>query len=593
MFESLPEPLSLQSGLAALELEDLAAIAGRVGLQEELTSKARLLANIPEHLTDRNTVRRFLRELEAEVAEVVFVAAACEKLLSVLGPSVLARFGATAAPLDALTRGLLLPDAATGLYRPPAEILPYVHDEAGKRLGAAAAEPPAHAVTLEPLSAFRDAVTTWCYVIKNRITLTQSGATPKRALAKVAPSLEVTEEEAPLANAAKGFGYSRLELLAEDLERRGALTRDNGDLRAGPWLTGDLVREATVFCAALVRAVAEEDESAGALLAAYACALSPVGQWRPVASLARSVRAVAPEADEASVRKALFALFVCGVAAAGEGADGLLVFARTEELDVLNRPPAQAAEPRFLLGGNFELKVPYDVPTEIRLKLDAFAEQTSGGRLPSYRVSKATFYRALDAGISVDEVLSFLEKHVSKPVPQNVAFSLRGWAERYGKISFFDHLVVAAETPETADEIAKLPSVAPYVKGRRELHAIEISREDYAAVRDALTADGYLPRSLGGEAEADVSARALFEAGPHPTPDVRPAEAEVESAAAVVEFAVAQGKGLRLWLKGEEEPVEVEPCKITVQRGRAYLHVTGDGDRTRIPVTAIARATVK
>lgn len=593
MFDTLPEPLSLQSGLAALELEDLAAIAERVGLQEELTSKARLLANIPEHLVGRVAVRRFVRALEAEAAEVLFVAAACEKLLPALGPSVLLRFGATAPPQDAVTRGLLLPDAATGLYRPAAEILPYVHAEAAKRFAAPAAEPPPHVATLEPLSAFRDAVATWCYVIKNRITLTQGGATPKRALAKLAPLLEVAEEDPPLAAVVEGFGYGRLDLLAEDLERRGALARDDSELRAGGWLAEDPARAAASYNADLTRAVAEEDETAGALLAAYLCALSPAGRWRPVAAAVESILGVAPEADEASARKALFALFVSGVVAAAGADDGSLLFARLEDLDKLKRPPAQPAEPRFLLGGNFELKVPYDVPTETRLKLEAFAEQTSGGRLPSYRVSKATFYRALDAGVAVDEVLSFLESHVSKPVPQNVAFSLRGWAERYGKISFHDRLVVAAETPETADEIANLPTVAPYVKGRRELYAVEIEREDYAAVRDALTSDGYLPRSLGGEAEADVSPRVLFDAASRRADEAGTAEPEVENAASVVEFALAHGKGLKLWLKGEEEPVEVEPRKITVQRGRAYLHVEGDGDRKRIPVAAIARATFK
>jgi len=595
MFDGLPEPLSLESGLAALELEDLAAIAGHVGLQEELTSKARLLASIPERLADRKAVRRFVRELEADAAEVLFVAAACEKLLAVLGPSTLFRFGATAPPQDAVTRGLLLPDAATGLYRPAAEILPHVHDEAAKQFAAPAAEPPARVTTLEPPSAFRDAVSSWCYVIKNPITLTQSGSTPKRALAKLAPLLEVAEEEAPRAAAVEGFGYSRLELLAEDLERRGALARDDGELRAAGWLAEDPARVAANYNADLTRAIVEEDGTAGALLAAYLCALSPAGQWRPVADAVLSILGVAPDADGANIRKGLFALFVSGVCAAGAADDGSLLFARAKELDELKRPPAQPAEPRFLLGGNFELKVPYDVPTETRLKLEAFAEQTSGGRLPSYRISKATFYRALDAGVAVDEVLSFLESRVSKPVPQNVAFSLRGWAERYGKISFYDHLVVAAETPETADEIANLPTVAPFVKGRRELHAVEISREDYAAVRDALTSDGYLPRSLGGEAEAsaDVSPRALFDAGSRRAAEDGTPEPEAENAAAVVEFAVAHGKALKLWLKGEEEPVEVEPRKITVQRGRAYLHVAGDGDRTPIPVAAIARATFK
>ncbi len=590
MLHRRPEPLSLQSGLAALELEDLAAIAERVGVQEELTSKARLLASIPERLAGRNGVRRSVRDLDGDAARALLAAAAAEKLSAVFGPSTLFRFGTTAPPRDAVARGLLLPDPSLGLYRPAAEILPHVHDEAAKILAAPAAEPPPHATTLEPASAFRDAVASWCYVIKNPITLTQSGATPKRALAKVAPLLEVAEEEAPLAAALDGFGYSRLELLAEDLERRGALRRDDGELRAAGWLSGDIDAAAAAFNAELARAAAEADEAAGGLLAAYACSLSPPGQWMKVANVVGNVLGVAPDADEAAARKALFALFVSGVVAAGVADDGSLLVARAADLGELGRPPAKSAEPQFLMGGNFELKVPYDLPTEIRLKLEAFAEQTGGGRLLSYLISKSTFYRALDAGVGIDDALSFIESHVSQPVPQNVAFSLRGWAEQYGKISFFDRLVVAAETPETADEIANLPAVAPFVKGRRELHGVEIARKDYAAVRDALTSAGYLPRSLEGEGEAGVSPRALFDAASRQGNKAAAPERESENAA-VVEFAVAHGRPLKIWLEGEDEPLDVEPRKITVYRGRAYLHV--DGSRTRIPLADVARATFK
>lgn len=590
MFKGHPEAVSFRTGLAALTLEDLAAIAGRVGLQEELTSKARLLANVPERLADRNTARRFIRELEPSAKKTLFVAAACEKFLAVFGPSTLFGFGVTTPPGDTLSRALLLPDAATGLYRPPAEILPHVHDEAAKRLGAPAAGPAASPVTLEPASAFRDAVGIWCYVIQNPITLTQSGATPKRALAKLAPRLEVAEEEAPLAAVVERFGYGRLELLAEDLERRGALARDDNDLSAERWLAEDLTRIAASYNAELVRAAIEEDETAGALLAAYLWSLAPPGEWRAVTSFVETVLEISENCNEAAVRKALFALFVCGAAAAAVDDGGSLLVARAAALNELAPTPVKAAEPQFLLGGNFELKVAYDAPTATRLKLEAFAEQTGGGRLLSYRISKSTFYRALDGGVTCDDVLSFLNDHVSKPVPQNVEFSLRDWAAQYGTISFYDRLIVATEKPETADEVANLPTVAPFVKGRREFHGVEIARQDYRAVRDALTSAGYLPRSLKGEAEVAVSPRALFGAGSRETAGVATTGLERESpAAAVVEFAVAHRRPLKLWLEGEDEPLEVKPRKITVYRGRAYLHV--DGERTRIPVAAIARAT--
>jgi hypothetical protein len=579
-----PEPVTLERGLAELPLEDLAAVAERLGVQEELTSKARLLASIPELLVDRGVVRRFVRELEPAALKALAVAAACERLAPVLGPPLLKRFGARTPPRELVRRALLLPDPRARLHRPPLELLPHLHAELGRLLGAADVEPPAAAAALEPASAFRDAVTIWCNVIKNPIVLTQSGATPKRALAKLVPLLEVAEEENPVKAVADGFGFNRLELLAEDVERRGALTRHDGELFAAAWLEPGAAAVARTYNAELVRAVAEEDETGGALLAAYACALSPAGKWRPLGATVDAVLKIATESEDTAVRKAAFSLFVAGALAAGLDADGVLLVAPTADCEEAFGREFPAEAPELLLGGNFELKVNYDAPVETRLTIEAFADQTGGGKYPSYHISKASLYRALDAGVTADEVLSFLNRHVSRPIPQNVEFSLRDWAGQYGAVRFYDGLVVAAQDRDKADEIARLPAVEPHVRGRRELHAVEIERRDYRAVREALTAAGYLPQSLAAAPEYAVSPRTLF--------DAASGDARTEgppAAGAAIEFAVDDDRPCKLWLEGEEAPVEVTPVKITVVRGEVYLEVAGNAERKRIPLAAIAR----
>lgn len=61
----------------------------------------------------------------------------------------------------------------------------------------------------------------------------------------------------------------------------------------------------------------------------------------------------------------------------------------------------------------------------------------------------------------------------------------------------------------------------------------------------------------------------------------------------MIEFAVETGRPLKLWLAGEAEPLEVRPSKITVRRGEACLLVKGVREKTRIPLAAIERATLK
>lgn len=588
MFGAVPEPLSAEQGLASLSLEDLADVGERLGLQEELTSKARLLTDLPSKLCDKATVRRLIRDLEGEAAGALWIAAAAESLYPALGPELLYRFGATTPPAELVRRALLLPDAATGFYRPPAVLLETLHAEAAKRLLPPAAEPPATLASVEPSSAFRDAAAIWCYVIKNPITLTQSGATPKRALAKLIPLLEVPEEEGPVAAAAEALGFSRLEALAAALERRGALRRDDSTLLASPWLEGDVASAERLFPVELVRGVIEKAESAAGLRVAYALRAAPRETWMSAAALVERAAAGAGPAAEAEARETLGAAFVAGFVAAGGGGEDLRL-ARVAELGPAE--VAAAAEIDFLVGGNFELKVPYEVPTALRLRLEAFADQTAGGRYPSFRLSKASVYRALDAGVSAEEIVAFLTAHASRPLPQNVEFSLRDWAGQYGAVAFHDGLLVAADTPEKANEIAQLPALAPYLKGRRDLYAVELSRKDYAAVREELQAAGYLPRSLPRESDGAVSARALFDA-PAPAREGT-ARAPAGTTAAVLAFAVENGRELRLWLVEEEEPLDVQPTKLTSYRGEAFLHVAGNRERSRIPVAAIARATFR
>jgi hypothetical protein len=387
---------------------------------------------------------------------------------------------------------------------------------------------------------------------------------------------------------ADDFGFNRLELLAEDVERRGALTRHDGELFAAAWLEPDAAAVARTYNADLVRAVVEEDETGGALLAAYACALAPAAKWRPLGATVDAVLKIATESEDTAVRKAAFALFVAGALAAGLDADGVLLVAPTEDCEAAFGRELPAAKAELLVGGNFELKLNYDAPVEVRLTIESFADQTGGGKYPSYRVSKASLYRALDAGVTAAEVLSFLNKYVSRPIPQNVEFSLRDWASQYGAVRFYDGLVVAAQDRDKADEIARLPAVEPYVRGRRELHAVEIERRDYRAVREALTAAGYLPQSLAAAPEYAVSPRTLFDAAA-PERAETPAASGRGAAAAAVEFAVDNDRPCKLWLEGEEAPVEVTPVKITVVRGEVYLEVAGNAERKRIPLAAIAR----
>jgi hypothetical protein len=585
------KPLTLNEGLAALPLETLAAVGENLGVAGELTSKARLLSVIPEKMQEADARRRLLQDLTAAERRALVVAAAAEELAPMLGPAALFAF-ASCEPEEGLARrGLILPDANTGLHRVPQELAAAVRALALKTLHTDGAGEPAGVVTLAPPSALRDAVSIWCHVWKNPVALTYSGAAPKRAVAKIVPLLEVDEDAPPLAAVVAAFGRSRVELLANELSARGALAAHGNELHAEPWPNVEGALRPAAFNAGLVAAAVERELTGGALLATFLAATMPADAWVSQDELTATVRGIA--ADAAGVADALFASFVGGYLAAAATEGGGVLVRRAREFAAPAEDDAEPTAVDLLVGGNFEVKAPRETPLAARLKLEAFADQATGGHLPSFLISKESVYRALDAGLAADDILPFLEANSSRPLPQNVAFSVRGWAAQYGAVAFADNLTLAVARDDLAEELVNLPALAPFLKGRRTVTAFDVARKDYAEARRALIAAGYLPRSLRTDADKAVSPRLLFAGSLGARrEEVVAALPAGELTAAIVAFAVENRRRLKIWLADADDALDVKPLGLTSRGGERMLRLEGPEGRQHVPLEAITRAVI-
>ena len=74
--------------------------------------------------------------------------------------------------------------------------------------------------------------------------------------------------------------------------------------------------------------------------------------------------------------------------------------------------------------------------------------------------------RAVAGGATPDGILGLLESHGRNPVPQNVAYSIREWADRIRFISCERVFLLSAPDSETVDRVAELPSLRPLVLDR-------------------------------------------------------------------------------------------------------------------------------
>jgi hypothetical protein len=286
-------------------------------------------------------------------------------------------------------------------------------------------------------------------------------------------------------------------------------------------------------------------------------ALAPVLAWRqpmvwpdPTGS--------GPDDLEATVRAVLDAAAVLGIAVvdggwaqaglaarewlAGEAADGIAGAAAVALPD---------GPDRFLLAGDLTVVAPGGLAPAVESRLAGLADREAAGS-GIWRISDASLRRAFDEGHSADEVLGFLRRHSSTPLPQALEYLAADVERRHGRLRVGgattylrgDPAAVAGAVRSAAGRRLGLRELAPGVavtgRGQREL--LEALRK--AGESPLAEAPDGSPRPEGARpvrhvprgAAADRLGRAAAAANGH-TADRRP---ELDPAAAVARL---RGRG--------------------------------------------------
>jgi hypothetical protein len=326
-------------------------------------------------------------------------------------------------------------------------------------------------------------------ITRGELLLTQQGQLQKRTLRSVIAHLGLAEQDA---EATDRYPEPLGLLLAHGLEQ-GLAVRAGGVVKPGPQMASWLDLPYQVQIQGLLDFWQQRHQAADIEAALRLLRLAP-GQWWRLDDLADRLGPLVNPVNRSSLRMRLEHHFQAFLQPLGQVAlqnrdSGVWVMA----------PAAPAADdlppPALFVQSDYEIIAGRPLPARLLWQLELAADLVHLDRhVQHYRLTSASFYRALGLGLVAEDTIATLDRVASRGLPRNVAFDLREWARHYGQISFAEVCIIRCATPELADQISAARKVRPLLVERLGPTALVIPRHRYEEVLDALTQEGYLPR---------------------------------------------------------------------------------------------------
>lgn len=175
------------------------------------------------------------------------------------------------------------------------------------------------------------------------------------------------------------------------------------------------------------------------------------------------------------------------------------------ELSASGQPSARS----LVVQPNFQaiLMEPY-MPALYWLARYAALEQV--GRVSQFTLTREALQPAFRQGMTIDEVIAFLEAHTQKALPQNVIFTMRDWARQYHEQQELAKLhVIEANDEAVAGELVTSPKLRAFRLRRVGPRSVAVPPEtSLGELRRALEKLGYAQKLLSGFEELVVTAAA-------------------------------------------------------------------------------------
>ena len=515
--------MTFREYLTELPLDDLKLVASAFGLDSGLTSRARLLREIPERMVQSDFVASRYEALDPETQDILLAILFSGDKGYSLDPRTINKTGLADPIYHLLTSGFII--GRRGLMRVPEYIVPAdlrdtLIDRSMRHMSdqLSIARPLDGADEADSLTFIRDIFSFLNGLRREPARLTDRGTLYKKAMELVVARLESKED---FTSSTAQMYPDRLDLLIGYTRSRRLLYEEE-----------ERFRSSSAFEQWLHLPASEKADD----LLAFWYARNHGLSWRTASLI--GVLQVCVDMPALDLDALIDLTLVCTPGIPRQEAElahnrqwvtdalrelawiGLVRMCRSDQgeaVGVVITPMGRSTlgnrawdeeglwTDRFLVQPTFEIIAPRTLGLVIRGELERFADLVSVDVTLTYRITKDTVYRAGDEGMSGEAVIVFLERHSEKSLPQNVEYSVREWGQSYGQVYFMDVFLLRVVNEETATHIKAHRDLAPFIRGQVAPDALMVERHQYRDLMEALRKAGFMPKSqvVGMEPERE------------------------------------------------------------------------------------------
>jgi hypothetical protein len=149
---------------------------------------------------------------------------------------------------------------------------------------------------------------------------------------------------------------------------------------------------------------------------------------------------------------------------------------------------------RLVVQPNFDLIALAPVSEALLVSLDRFAERVRLEHIAQYHLSKASVTRAIQLGLTAEEMQKILEQAAGGEIPQPVHYSLAEWERQARRIEIWRNTaLLEVDDPAVLDQLCADQEARVWILRRLAPTLAEVSREHLTELQELLWQREYLP----------------------------------------------------------------------------------------------------